>query len=527
MAQITTGYVARAFEQKFIMRVLSIPSVESMASHDRTLRSDVRRHDHLAKKIARTLERVTGQPSKDPFHYNKALSTLSATPTARNEHAQVIINCMVLNKVRPTVHTYVNAMSVALRAGDSAGAIGFFECLCAAKVTPNVVAYTAVIRAACDAFDLERAHRFLTEMIAAKISPNVRTVQTLLRACAQLSDLESAREYINLSVEGGAMSQWALQSFIQILCHRLRIKEAQALLMEHKPLCTVGMYGIIAVAAALSGNREVTQMMSTYCFSFNKTAEAKEADGDGRFQDLMEKEAKLDCDRAMEYIANGGSAVYPRRGGMFCAPCVHVLRGDTLVVPWEEESRQRTKRRCLEIGSGSGDWAVQQCMNDNCSQWVTVELRADRVFSAWTKRTFRAVDPSQLTLVAGDARKVLGSCPKGYFDEIYVNFPEPPTFYDDPTRLYNAHMLEEIRRILGHHGLFIFVTDDGRLAHDVACQLHNMGTFESSYEPEPWTMRIPKEYGTSFFDKFWTNGSQTSRYMLRYRKAKQQHRQEI
>eukprot|EP00759_Apiculatamorpha_spiralis_P023810 PhF_6_TR27358/c0_g1_i2/m.40219 len=524
------------------MKRITIPDVESLAHSDRTLRSDIRREQHNAKKISdiirkctETAKTPTPKGKKDPFPYNKALSYLGSLSSVRMEHVRKILDLLKTSGTKPTVHTYVNAMSIALRAGDSPSATSLFKEMIAAGIKPNVVAYTAAIRASCDGFDLDNADKYFDEMRSQGVEPNVRTIQTLMRACAQLSDYERGKKYFEIAVE---RTPWILQSYVSILAHRLKISESIRVLEENKGLGTAQLYSTIGLASSMCRFDDVLRQMYDTCpwpnsetsanegAKTNQTGEGKEDNdaegtqeqsGGDKFQQIMLQEADIDFQRAIEYAQSDGPAVQPKKGGLFAAPQVYV-HGNT---PSWTDLRPKYKEVRLEIGSGTGDWIVHQCETNNDKEilWMSLELRVDRVFSAWTKRTFHRIPADNLALVGGDARVIMASCPADYCSVVYVNFAEPPMFYDDPTRLYNNAMLADIHRILIPGGVFQFVTDDARLAIDVATQLQqDFGShkFESMTKGRPWSNHLPEDFGTSFFERFWTHGSQTSRYMLLY-----------
>ena len=86
----------------------------------------------------------------------------------------------------------------------------------------------------------------------------------------------------------------------------------------------------------------------------------------------------------------------------------------------------------LEIGAGTGEWAIAQAHADHDShtgeptaRWTTLELRHDRVYETFANSVFEGLD--NLCLMRGNAQDVV----RDHFaselvSRVFVNHPEPP-----------------------------------------------------------------------------------------------------
>ncbi len=122
----------------------------------------------------------------------------------------------------------------------------------------------------------------------------------------------------------------------------------------------------------------------------------------------------------------------------------------------------------IELGSGSGDWCVTQSKLNPNANYVTVELRADRVaqtfFKCITQSTWK-----NMCCVGSDCGSFLRDrVSSSHCRTIFVNHPEPPTqTYDDDSSEEPAHMLNSTNLRLaanclekGGKGRLVVVTDN-------------------------------------------------------------------
>jgi len=139
----------------------------------------------------------------------------------------------------------------------------------------------------------------------------------------------------------------------------------------------------------------------------------------------------------------------------------------------------------IELGSGSGDWIVLQARKNPLQNYISVELRADRVFQTFSKLILNSVSDcssnlplNNLCCVGSECGSFLRSRVKdGSVSTIYVNHPEPPTQTlgsddkdvssllagtEEPAHMLNSKTLIEAARCLKRdgEGKLIIVTDN-------------------------------------------------------------------
>ena len=79
----------------------------------------------------------------------------------------------------------------------------------------------------------------------------------------------------------------------------------------------------------------------------------------------------------------------------------------------------------LEVAAGNGDWAVEQAKADFGADWISLELRHDRVYSIFSRAVCEGT--SNFAAMGGDAAYVFRRHIKeSSVSNVFVNFPEPP-----------------------------------------------------------------------------------------------------
>jgi len=150
--------------------------------------------------------------------------------------------------------------------------------------------------------------------------------------------------------------------------------------------------------------------------------------------------------------------------------------------------------------SGHGDWAAHKAKTNPDTNWVTVELMVDRVYSGWTKAVMDGVleKTQNLVCVGGDASTFVSSrdlTPDQCADSIYINYPEPSPFDGDEDclidgesethweikpssrSLLRTNFLLQCHRILKDKGTISILTDNKDFAVRVAAQFEIMQDF--------------------------------------------------
>lgn len=140
----------------------------------------------------------------------------------------------------------------------------------------------------------------------------------------------------------------------------------------------------------------------------------------------------------------------------------------------------------IELGSGFGDWIVQKAREQPTTNFISVELRADRVAQTFARTAILAgTSPvNNLCIVGAESRAFLSQqIQQESVSSIFVNHPEPPTQTygadssnlksimkggPEPAHMLTSHMLQAAARCLSKksNSRLIIVTDNksyGRL----------------------------------------------------------------
>lgn len=219
----------------------------------------------------------------------------------------------------------------------------------------------------------------------------------------------------------------------------------------------------------------------------------------------------------------------------------------------------------IELGAGSGDWAALQAQLNPSENYVTVELRADRVAQTFAKGVLHKGNDEPNTKITfgkggnqGNDTSSLGNlccvgseCGSFLRDRItpatartiFVNHPEPPTQTstndDEQAHMLNAQTILASARCLAKSGRLIIVTDNliyarlicrtlantldkGKLVSVSPKEVNDLVRVESFnngkgksvhlYEGKPSLsighyIPIGNTGGNSYFDRLWKRGA--------------------
>uniref|UniRef100_A0A0G4I6R1 tRNA (guanine(46)-N(7))-methyltransferase n=1 Tax=Chromera velia CCMP2878 TaxID=1169474 RepID=A0A0G4I6R1_9ALVE len=261
----------------------------------------------------------------------------------------------------------------------------------------------------------------------------------------------------------------------------------------------------------------------------NRQQNGEEADGDDEDADLAESLPNTEKGERV------GQKRKRQRDGTGEA-------GEEKETPGACEGRSRRRKRRHERGT----------------DFVALEIRHDRCCQILQRAVFRGV--SNVAVAGGDASEVLNKLfGDGSVDELYVNFPEPPSSFDAEANFLNESFFRSVLRVLRSRGSLTIVSDDGGFSHVLAAELTRLVRWSSRdgsggsrgggverqetggggggsplFEcPEGGNPNrsgslvhsgLPPGYagssgaGSSYFDRLWLNGARRERFFICLRK---------
>ena len=233
-----------------------------------------------------------------------------------------------------------------------------------------------------------------------------------------------------------------------------------------------------------------------------------------------------------------------------------------------ENKSNTTLPLMLEIGSGSGDWIIQQAKeSQNQFNWISMELRNDRIYNILTKSYYNNL--SNLCYIGGDANHIISNYYSiNTIDSIFINFPEPPMRLNGINDSQGKHLLtieffHNLYNILKSNGTITIVSDNLLYIKSICLQLSQLKhklfyskntknidsnrILEETYEfnhnnenennesennesnnrIELWRGNPDMDVGhivssSSYFDRLWDNGQKSKRWLVYLMKTTQQ-----
>ena len=185
---------------------------------------------------------------------------------------------------------------------------------------------------------------------------------------------------------------------------------------------------------------------------------------------------KKDCNRILGAIG--------LQGGIVLANGVLDINRIFRIGIGEGESNKKQRkvsgRLEIELGSGFGDWIVRKAQDNPSTNFLSVELRSDRVWHTFARTVLLSgTSPvDNLCVVGADGTSFLSTqIQEGSVSAIYINHPEPPTqtFGADswnvqsianggpePAHMVTTHMMKAASKCLSRNceSRLIIVTDN-------------------------------------------------------------------
>eukprot|EP01133_Synstelium_polycarpum_P000201 gene201-243_t len=426
-----------------------------------------------------------------------------------------------------------------------------FEDAVKSAVGGNDVIYTTYIKALCET-DMAEAERTIARMREAKVPPNVRSYNSILRGCLRSGDVEIAiRLYNEMSQVPELHDSTTIEYLIKIYSQHLRIADCWTLLgdkfesmqNEISPI----VFSRLALASLLAGDlkssiRALTIIDDLMAKAPQSIANSTSHKNKGKLSDknkvsanLFERINRREIDEESERVRGHLEQLSKQKNKLKCtnmenskrvyfSPVTFKNLYETIPEMKEntsfqdnlfsERSKKSDRQLKMEICSGHGHWIMKRAAQDLDADWLSVEIRYDRVFQIWSKLTLESID--NLYVMGGEAHSVIkNTVPKEVLDEVYINYPNPPV-WENAARLIDHDFLVEINRTLKHDGTLTIVTDDQAYAESVVHILRQSKKLARIFKPvkQDYICNLDEDYGDSYFNKLWTNGQRMKRYCV-------------
>eukprot|EP01117_Protostelium_nocturnum_P011321 TRINITY_DN4106_c0_g1_i1.p1 TRINITY_DN4106_c0_g1~~TRINITY_DN4106_c0_g1_i1.p1 ORF type:complete len:536 (-),score=219.17 TRINITY_DN4106_c0_g1_i1:47-1654(-) len=494
---------------------------------------------HRAKKTKNIIEfnKLIGQfGQKKQFGYAlEAYNVMISTHKALVKKGRT-------ESLKPTIYTFTNIINACVRCGEMKKAKSYLKEMREYGVEPNEVTYTVLIKGLCADLDTKSALEVLETMREEGVNPNIRTYNTFLRGTLRSGHLEEALQVFDemkkLEIKPDGSS---FEYLIKNYCQALRLKEALELAELMSPR-NASVCASIATTCAVLGKtaqakqftkeaREILDSGSESAISFdedlNQKKEGGEENAEGKqqrssvplFLQHRRDELTRECDRVDQYLASKkekkskSDVQFPDPEKVFLLPESHRNK------EFKEKLNGLGKKLKLEVCSGHGDWIVERAKNEPKIHWMGLEMRYERVFQIWSRALFQGVN--NISIIGGEGHQVLrASVPDEVFDEIFVNYPDPPVWEGSKQKLIDHSFLKHAHRTLKKGCSLTLVTDDDGYCQTMLSELAQVPQyFKSAFGEETYQVEVPKGYGSSYFDRFWTNGKKTERFYMKFIKV--------
>ena len=180
------------------------------------------------------------------------------------------------------------------------------------------------------------------------------------------------------------------------------------------------------------------------------------------------------------------------------------------VLDFDKDKIFGTKKNeiCLEIGFGDGQHIFGQAKNNPDVGYVGVEVFQNGVANLLSLISgikegdnlpsmidALSYDVNNIRVFDDDIRKLFSKIPDGFFDKIFLLFPDPwPKKKHAGRRFVNPDNLKEIARVLKKGGLFRIATDHKVYKHHVLHTMHECKYFYWSAKCGDDWKKEPKDW---------------------------------
>jgi len=320
---------------------------------------------------------------------------------------------------------------------------------------------------------------------------------------------------------------FSYEYYLKTACENLEIELAWKILshMEETNLVSHTALLAIAKASALCGDlvsaEKALSIFEILEVPGTKTMTTKSKNTSTHlFQQTNEKEMKLEHQRIENYLlrARAGRKMDMKKRKLTpnqnIDRVIFISKNSNISKLHFPSIFQNNRPTKLEICSGLGDWVIQRSQEDQNCNWIALEIRYERIYHIWSKMIFEEI--KNLLILNGEAHTILtNSIPPHSLSEVYINFPDPPVWEESKQKLIDQILLNLLFPCILPKGKLIIVTDDETYANSIVKELETHKSWRSCFDT-PYLRKLPEDYGSSYFDRFWKQGKKKKRYYLKY-----------
>jgi tRNA (guanine-N7-)-methyltransferase len=464
-------------------------------------------------------------------------------------------SALLASEITPTVYTLTNLVNACVRCGELTAAKDFINQFKQFKVKPNEVTFTALIKGTTESGFMQQSYLLLHAMLRRKLAPNFRTFNILLRGCVQWGSDQLAERLISdmrkLQVD---MTEYNYEYLVKVFCQNGRLQKAEEAvrLMSASGFApTAAIFAGLATSHALAGDDTAARSNLKLCAAA-AAEEAKQApanDKDRLFLKTRLQEVESEASRVKQFLALPKHsrrsmhalrpASAPSEGKDVVSADASVRHAGNVLFFLDTEQKGGNKGQAvaesvdaealfgnshpvyLEVCSGHGDWVVARAHSDTHTNWLALEMRFDRCHQIWLKARLQGV--ANVCVLHGEASQTVRSkLPRHSLSRAFINHPDPPNWEDNKQRLICDTFLAELHAALKPRAQLVVVTDDAEYAATIAGVFaESAALFESAHAPRPFSTTLPEDWGSSYFDRFFNERKQFTRYYFEYTKLGQ------
>jgi tRNA (guanine-N7-)-methyltransferase len=417
----------------------------------------------------------------------------------------------------PTIYTYAALMNAYVRCGEIDEARKVHEEI----AKPNEITFTTLVKGLSQENQLEQAYITLKEMVKMGIPPNIRTYNAILRGCVQWGEPKIAKKILKKLREGThTMDVTTYQYLIQCFCSVNKMKEVFEIANEMDKVKAESSiaYFSIAKQCCLAGDYKNTlkylkylEKQLVYEKHNNKNIKA-DRESVSMFIEFRQDEIEQERKEIRQLISKSFKSKYH-----------NILKCPRAIFPTDRVNFTKLFGNdnpiIVEVCAGDGDWITENATTKKDKNWVSLEWRFDRNYSIFSKMCFKDID--NLAIVGGEAFSTLNTAfSKRSIDQIYVNFPNPPVWKKSKHVLVREEFILEMVRVLKQGGDIFVVTDNKGYCDIMAEEFQKVvhkGAIESMFG-DLYDTKLPHDFGTSYFDRLWSNGNKTDRFFFHLKK---------